>query len=248
MPCSPRWSALTLVTTETSLRVSPMPLSRMPPRAVSVTASCDARRARAPGRRRSGRSSRPPRPARRRCRCRRCWTSRRACPACGRCGRSSATGRGLAVGAGDRDDRDPRGDRVRRGRRPGRRRPAAAASARPPPRRRPPAAASSTSATARPISWRALAVPPRVGHDEPVRVAGRPDPDGEPASSRTRARPRAPAGPPPARRTAGRKPVSGSPGRASRSPIRRANRAAVSVGAAARPLMSRVSLTAARGK
>ena len=27
-----------LVTTETSLRVSPMPLSRMPPRAVSVTA------------------------------------------------------------------------------------------------------------------------------------------------------------------------------------------------------------------
>ena len=38
MPWSPRWSALTLVTTETSLRVSPMPLSRMPPRAVSVTA------------------------------------------------------------------------------------------------------------------------------------------------------------------------------------------------------------------
>ena len=39
MPCWPRWSALTLVTTETSLRVRPMPLSRMPPRAVSVTAS-----------------------------------------------------------------------------------------------------------------------------------------------------------------------------------------------------------------
>ena len=39
MPCSPRWSALTLVTTETSLRVSPMPLSRIPPRAVSVTAN-----------------------------------------------------------------------------------------------------------------------------------------------------------------------------------------------------------------
>ena len=40
MPWRPRWSADTLVTTETSLRVSPMPLSRMPPRAVSVTASC----------------------------------------------------------------------------------------------------------------------------------------------------------------------------------------------------------------
>ena len=40
MPCRPRWSAETLVTTETSLRVRPMPLSRIPPRAVSVTASC----------------------------------------------------------------------------------------------------------------------------------------------------------------------------------------------------------------
>ena len=39
MPWRPRWSAVTLVTTETSLRVMPMPLSRMPPRAVSVTAS-----------------------------------------------------------------------------------------------------------------------------------------------------------------------------------------------------------------
>ncbi len=38
MPCSPRWSAVTLVTTETSLWVRPMPLSRIPPRAVSVTA------------------------------------------------------------------------------------------------------------------------------------------------------------------------------------------------------------------
>ncbi len=38
MPWRPRWSAVTLVTTETSLRVSPMPLRRMPPRAVSVTA------------------------------------------------------------------------------------------------------------------------------------------------------------------------------------------------------------------
>ena len=40
MPCRPRWSAETLVTTETSLRVSPIPLSRIPPRAVSVTANC----------------------------------------------------------------------------------------------------------------------------------------------------------------------------------------------------------------
>ena len=39
MPCSPRWSAVTLVTTETSLWTRPMPLSRMPPRAVSVTAN-----------------------------------------------------------------------------------------------------------------------------------------------------------------------------------------------------------------
>jgi hypothetical protein len=39
-PCSPRWSALTLVTTETSVCVTPIPRSRMPPRAVSVTASC----------------------------------------------------------------------------------------------------------------------------------------------------------------------------------------------------------------
>ena len=39
IPCIPRWSADTFVTTETSLRVRPMPLSRMPPRAVSVTAN-----------------------------------------------------------------------------------------------------------------------------------------------------------------------------------------------------------------
>ena len=45
-----------------------------------------------------------------------------------------------------------------------------------------------------------------------------------------------------------RKPVSGSPGRASLSPIRRANRTAVSVGTDASPVMSRVSLIAARGK
>ena len=35
MPCRPRWSALTLVTTLTSLAVTPMPLRSMPPRAVS---------------------------------------------------------------------------------------------------------------------------------------------------------------------------------------------------------------------
>ena len=40
MPWRPRWSAVTLVTTDTSLRLMPMPLSRMPPRAVSVTANC----------------------------------------------------------------------------------------------------------------------------------------------------------------------------------------------------------------
>ena len=40
IPWRPRWSAVTLVTTETSLCRRPMPLSRMPPRAVSVTASC----------------------------------------------------------------------------------------------------------------------------------------------------------------------------------------------------------------
>ena len=45
-----------------------------------------------------------------------------------------------------------------------------------------------------------------------------------------------------------RKPVSGAPGRALRSPIRRANRAATSSGAAASALMSSVSLIAARGK
>ena len=43
MPCRPRWSAVTLVTTETSLLTTPMPLSRMPPRAVSVTAKSTSR-------------------------------------------------------------------------------------------------------------------------------------------------------------------------------------------------------------
>ena len=39
-PSVPRWSALMLVTTETSLAARPIPRSRMPPRAVSVTATC----------------------------------------------------------------------------------------------------------------------------------------------------------------------------------------------------------------
>ena len=69
---------MTLVTTETSLWVRPMPLSRMPPRAVSVTASCDLLVGQHPAGARWGRSSRRPRPARRRRRCRRCSTSRRA--------------------------------------------------------------------------------------------------------------------------------------------------------------------------
>ena len=77
MPCRPRWSALTLVTTDTSLRVTPMPLSRIPPRAVSVTASSTPGSAEHGPGARSGRSSRRPRRARRRGRCRRCWTSRR---------------------------------------------------------------------------------------------------------------------------------------------------------------------------
>ena len=45
-----------------------------------------------------------------------------------------------------------------------------------------------------------------------------------------------------------RNPVSGSPGRAAGSPIRRASRSAVAVGADASGEMSRVSLMAARGK
>ena len=42
MPCSPRWSALTLVTTLTSLAVTPMPLRSIPPRAVSRIADLEA--------------------------------------------------------------------------------------------------------------------------------------------------------------------------------------------------------------
>ncbi len=38
-PSRPRWSALMLVTTETSLTAVPMPRNRIPPRAVSVTAT-----------------------------------------------------------------------------------------------------------------------------------------------------------------------------------------------------------------
>ncbi len=40
MPCMPRWSAETLVTTETSLWVTPIPRSSIPPRAVSRMPTC----------------------------------------------------------------------------------------------------------------------------------------------------------------------------------------------------------------
>ncbi len=46
MPPSPRWSAVMFVTTDTSLYKTPTPRRRMPPRAVSVTASCSPRRLR----------------------------------------------------------------------------------------------------------------------------------------------------------------------------------------------------------
>ena len=112
MPCSPRWSAVTLVTTETSLRVRPMPLSRIPPRAVSVTANSTFLWARTrPAPLGPGVVARLDqlavdvdavgvRPADE--------------PAVGpRDVGDHPRGRGLAVGAGDRDDRDLRGDRVR---------------------------------------------------------------------------------------------------------------------------------------
>ena len=153
MPCRPRWSAVTLVTTETSLRVSPMPLSRMPPRAVSVTASSTSRVRQHPAGAARARSSRPPRPARRRCRCRRCWTSR---PACRRCGAMWAIIRLVVVlplvpvtaTTGTRGR-----DRGRAGRPGRRRRPARAAALTAVLDVGRSGSASSTSATARPISW-----------------------------------------------------------------------------------------------
>ena len=48
MPCWPRWSAETLVTTLTSLALTPIPLSSMPPRAVSRMPSSTPGAARTP--------------------------------------------------------------------------------------------------------------------------------------------------------------------------------------------------------
>src|SRR6476619_4947022 len=80
-PSRPRWSALMLVTTETSLTAVPTPRSRMPPRAVSVTATCTDGSA-----------------------------STRAAPGLDQVRDQSRRG-GLAVGPGHRDDRDRRTQR-----------------------------------------------------------------------------------------------------------------------------------------
>ena len=117
--------------------------------------------------------------------------------------------RGLAVGARHRDHRDLRRDRGRGRRRPGCRPPAWRLPASTASSTSAPGSSSSTSATARPISCGALAVPPRVGDDELVGVAGRPDPHGEPAGAATRAPPPGPAARRPGPRTA-----AGSPSRA----------------------------------
>ena len=111
----------------------------------------------------------------------------------------------------------------------------------------PPGTASSTSATAVPITCARL----RCRHGKATtiwcwslvgrtRTASRVVPDSV-AIART-SRPTA------RRANRCRNPVSGFPGRAFRSPIRCANRVAVSSGTAASPPMSRVSLIAARGK
>ena len=214
------------MTTETSLRVRPMPLSRMPPRAVSVTASSTS----------SCASTRPAplgpgvvarldelavdvdavgvRPA------------DEPAVGAGDVG-DHPRGRGLAVGAGDGDDRDPRGDRARAWPRRRRRRPAPRPRS-PPASTSAPGRASSTSATARPITWARSRCTPRERDDDLVRVAGGPHPDGEPRRTglgrdrphQPRHRPHREPLPEPGvrRRPAGR----------SCSPIRRANRAAVS--------------------
>ena len=230
MPCRPRWSAETLVTTETSLRVRPMPLSRMPPRAVSVTANSTS----------SWASTRPAplgpgvvarldqlavdvdavgvRPADEPCR------------RCGRCGRSSGdvvvlplvpvtatTGtRGVIVcGA------------------------VAGVGARPP-ARRPRSTASSTSAPGQRVEHLGdgpahrlgpLPVPPRERDHDLVRVARRPHAYGEPRRTRLRRRSPGPAAPPRGRRTAAGSPYSGCarPGVRQPDPASR-TAAAVSVG------------------
>ena len=177
IPCRPRWSALTLVTTDTSLRVSPIPLSRIPPRAVSVTAnSTPGRPEHGPGAARTGVVAGlhelavevdpvGVRPA-------------HHLAGGARDVGDHPAGRGLAVGAGHRDDGDLRGDRV--GLRPlgGRRDPLGGAADGlldvgtgygVEDRRHGP-----------PHLLRTLAVPPRIGHHDDVRVVGRTHADGQP--------------------------------------------------------------------
>jgi hypothetical protein len=111
----------------------------------------------------------------------------------------------------------------------------------------PPGTASSTSATAVPITCARV----RCRHGKATtiwcwslvgrtRTASRVAPDSVAIARTSR----------PTARSANRcrNPVSGLPGRALRSPMRCANRFAVSSGTAASPPMSRVSLIAARGK
>ena len=88
-------------------------------------------------------------------------------------------GRGLAVGAGHRDDRDPRpqGRRSRRRARPHRTRAGRVADS---VSRSGSGSASSTSATARPSASRPVPAAPRVGDHDLVHVVGRPHPDGQP--------------------------------------------------------------------
>ncbi len=106
---------------------------------------------------------------------------------------------------------------------------------------------SSTSATARPSAWARSRC--RQGYATTsvcaslvvrTRTASRLVPDSCAIARTSRASARA------ANRC--RNPVPGSPGRAFLSPIRFANRFALSVGTSASPLMSRVSLIAALGK
>ena len=223
-----------------------MPLSRMPPRAVSVTASWTPSSASARAGAATARSSPPPRRARRRGRRRRCWTSRPRSPLVramwaiirlvvvlplvpvtattgilrrDRRGPVAALGGGH-LGGGRADGRLDvgRGQRVE-GVRDGR------------------------AQRARPV-----AVAPREGDDEHLRVGRRavraPRGARVPASlamARTR------------RSTARsakrcRKPDPGAPGRVVRSPMRRARRSTASSSASPMAETSSVSFTAARGK
>ena len=130
-------------------------------------------------------------------------------------------GRGLAVGAGDRDDRDPRRDRASA---PAPGSAAATRSAAALDRVLDvgaPGSASSTSATARPSAW----ARPRCRHGKATtswcgslvgrtRTASRAVPDSRGDRPHQPRRPRA-------ARTAAGSPCPGAPGRALRSPIRR---------------------------